>query len=47
MRSRGLISLLLLEGRMYIITPGETLILILLIFVLLGIFQGEEKDDDE
>lgn len=28
------------------ITPGETIILILLVFVLLGIFQGEEKDDD-
>lgn len=38
--------MLLQEGKMYIITPGETLLIILMIFVLLGIFQGEEKDDD-
>lgn len=39
--------MLLREGKMYFITPGETIILILLVFVLIGVFQGEEKDDDE
>lgn len=28
------------------ISPGETLLLIAMIFVLLGVFQGDEQDDD-